>query len=121
MPKLLPKPWYRKTIDELAIKHNKDPRVIEYIAHYPFSFLKQVMADEDNVRAVRLRHLGVFFLRHPDLKNIVYGKRVENLKKSINSLVEAGLFESEETGLFAIEAMSKAQINRFYKDNVKYM
>jgi len=121
MPKLLQKPWYRKTIDELTIKYNKDPRVIEYIAHYPFSFLKQVIVDEDNVRAVRLRHLGVFFLRHPNLKNIVYVKRVAKLKKHITSLVEAGLFESEEAGLSAIDNMSKAEINKFFKDNINYM
>jgi len=121
MPKILPKPWYRKVVDELAIKHKKDPRVIEYITHYPFSFLKQVMLDEDNVKAVRFRHLGLFFLRHPDLKNIVYTKRVENLKKSISSLVEAGLFESEEIGLTEIDSMSKLEINRFYKANVNYM
>ena len=121
MSKILPKPWYKKVLNELAIKYKKDPRVIEYITHYPFSFLKQVMLDEDNSRAVRLRHLGVFFLRHRDLKNIVYTKRVAKLKKNISSLVEVGLFESEEAGLSAIDAMSKVEINRFYKENANYM
>lgn len=121
MSKILPKPWYKKVVDELAIKYNKDPRVIEYISHYPFSFLKQVVYNEDDQRAVRLRHLGLFFLRHKDLKNIVYVKRVAGLKKSINNLVEAGLFESEEAGLSIIDAMTKHEINKFYKDNINYM
>ena len=117
MPKILPKPWYKKVVDNLAIKYKKDRRVIEYISHYPFSFLKQVVLDEDNQRPVRLRHLGVFFLRHPDLKNILYKQRMEGLEKGMNLLVEAGLFESEEVGLAAINDMTKVEINRFFKAN----
>jgi len=121
MPKILPKAWYKKVIDQLAIKYNKDPRVIEYISHYPFSFLKNAILDEDEYRAVRLRHLGLFFLRHPDLKNIVYTKRVAGLKAHINLLVEAGLFDSEEAGLSAIDAMTKAEINVFYRKHLLLM
>jgi hypothetical protein len=118
MPKILPKPWYKKIIDNLAVKHKKDRRVIEYVAHYPFSFLKQVMKDESNPRPVRLRHLGVFHLKRPDLKDIVYEKRMIALKKYMPIIVEAGLFESEEAGLLAIEKMSKEDINSFYKNKV---
>ena len=121
MPKLLTKPWYKQSIDKLALKYNKDPRVIEYIAHYPFSFLKKVIADEDNVRAVRLRHIGLFFLRHPDLKNIVYIKRIARINKHMSSLVKGGFFESEEVGIEAVKVMSKAEINKFFKDNIYYM
>ena len=121
MPKILPKAWYRKIVDQLAIKYKKDPRVIEYISHYPFSFLKQVIRDEDNTRPVRLRHLGVFFLRHPDLKNIVYNKRLENLTEKVTTLVELGLFESEEVGVSALIGMSKAEINKFYKKHIVEM
>ena len=121
MPKILPKAWYRKIVDRLAIKYKKDPRVIEYIAHYPFSFLKQAIVDEDNTRAVRLRHLGVFFLRHPNLKNIVYEKRLSNMQKWIGRIVEMGLFENKEEALTALDNMSKAEINRFYKTHVSQM
>jgi hypothetical protein len=115
MPNILPKPWYKKVVDNLAIKYKKDRRVIEYISHYPFSFLKEVVLDEDNQRPVRLRHLGVFFLKHPNLKSIVYDRRMEGLRKNMYLLVEAGLFESEEAGLAAIDAMNKVEINQFYK------
>ena len=121
MPKILPKAWYNKVVDELAIKYNKDPRVIEYITHYPFSFLKQVVVDEDTYRAVRLKHLGVFFMRHPDLKNIVYTKRVDRLKRNVAELVEANLFGDEMFALEVINNMSKAEINKFYKTHIKLM
>ena len=121
MPKILPKAWYNKIVDELAIKYNKDPRVIEYITHYPFSFLKQVVVDEDTYRAVRLKHLGVFFMRHPDLKNIVYTKRVDRLKRNVAELVEANLFGDEMFALEVINNMSKAEINKFYKTHIKLM
>ena len=121
MPRILPKAWYNNVVDQLAIKYNKDPRVIEYIAHYPFSFLKKVFVDEDNNRPVRLRHLGLFFLRHRDLKNIVYTKRVDRLKRNITELVDANLFGDEAFGLDIINAMSKAEINRFYKKHINLM
>ena len=121
MPRDSQKAWYNKVVDQLAIKYKKDPRVIEYISHYPFSFLKKVVIDEESNRAVRFRHLGLFFLRHTELKNIVYTKRVERLHRNITDLVEGGLFVDEEFGLEVIDNMTKAEINRFYKKHVKLM
>ena len=115
MPKVA-KPWYRKLIDNLAVKYNKDVRVIEYLTSYPFSFLKQVMRDEKDPRPVWLRHLGVYFLSHPELKDITYVKRMRKMKENMSLLVEAGLFESEEAGFLAIEGMSKEEVNSFYKN-----
>lgn len=118
MSRITTKAWYKKIVNQLAIKYEKDPRVIEYIAHYPFSFLKNVITDEKNNRAVRFKHLGVFFLRHSDLKNIVYNRRIEVLLEGVERLVESGIFKSKEEAIKEIKTMSRSNINRFYKSNV---
>lgn len=121
MPRNLQRAWYKKIVDRLAIKYKKDPRVIEYIAYYPFSFLKQIVNDENNNRPIRLRHLGIFFLRHNDLKNIVYVKRMAGLKKYMSILVKNDIFKSEKEGLIKIEAMTKGEVTRFYKKYILLM
>lgn len=115
MPKILPKTWYKKVIDKLALKHNKDPRVIEYIAHYPFSFVKRIVRDDYDTRPIRLRHLGVFALRKEDGKENIYQKRMEGLKRKPEVLIEAGLYETVEQVNEALDAMTRDEIQKLYR------
>lgn len=120
MPKILPKPWYKKILDKLALKYKKDYRVIEYVTQYPFSFLRDVIADDINPRPVRIRHFGAFIPRHPDIKEIVKENRLKTLRQKLYLLVEADLYKDEEEALEALNNMSNKEIHdlyrRFYKE-----
>lgn len=99
---------------QLAKKYNKDVRFIRRVAHHPFDFLHQTISDPDDHRPIRLRYVGVFYVKPywkkamtntraglPMEGSIVYARAPEkkynktyiNLKKG---LVQDGFFISED-------------------------
>jgi hypothetical protein len=49
-------------LDLLSLKYKLDRRVIEYIAHYPFRFLKRAMIGNE-LKPIRLKYFGVFYMK----------------------------------------------------------
>lgn len=57
----------------LAEKYKRDVRFIRRVTHHPFDFLSQTISDPDNHRPVRLRYLGIFYVKpywRKDMKSI---------------------------------------------------
>jgi len=50
----------RELINKLSREHGVDPRVVQLVVDYPFSFARKRMADDEDDRPIRLRYLGVF-------------------------------------------------------------
>lgn len=105
---------YNNIYNQLAKKYNKDVRFIRRITHHPFDFLHKKITDPDDHRPVRLRYVGVFYVKpywrkemistRRDLPidgSIIYARAPEkkfnkvyiNLKKG---LVKDGFFISED-------------------------
>jgi len=53
----------RNVYAELAEHFGKDQVLIRKVAHHPFEFIHQKMTDEYDHRAIRLRYLGLFFIK----------------------------------------------------------
>lgn len=100
--------------NQLAKKYGKDARFIRRITHHPFDFLHQKITDPDDHRPIRLRYVGVFFVKPywrkamtntraglPIDNTIIYARAPEkrfkktyiNLKKG---LYKDGFFTSED-------------------------
>lgn len=99
---------------ELGKKYNKDVRFIRRICHHPFDFLSQKIKDPDDHRPIRLRYVGIFFVKPywrkamqntraglPEEGRIIYARAPEkrfektyiNLKKGVH---KEGFFLSED-------------------------
>lgn len=99
---------------QLAKKYNKDARFIRRVAHHPFDFLHQKISDPDDHRPVRLRYVGVFYIKPywrkemintraglPENNSVIFARAPEkrfnknyiNLKKGT---VLDGIFASED-------------------------
>lgn len=70
------KKWQKSLIREIAKDMNLDIRVVREIAHYPLLFLRKKVMDEYDESAVRIKHLGVFYVKR------LYGKRPLNEKRA---------------------------------------
>lgn len=94
--------WFKNVINNLAIKYKKDPRVIEYIIHYPFLFVQNIIRSEDE-RPIRLRHLGVFVLKPSASKVDSYNRRLSFLYDNAKEVVKVEPFTKESDVLEALD------------------
>lgn len=53
-----------EVIKELALKYNKDKRVIKVICEHPLLFAKHMIEDPNNIRAIMIRYFGKFVPKH---------------------------------------------------------
>lgn len=51
-------------IRELALKYDKDPRVIKLICYHPLLFAKHVIEDPEDERPIMIRYFGKFVLKY---------------------------------------------------------
>ena len=65
-----------EVIKELALKYDKDPRVIKLICYHPLLFSKHVIEDPEDERAIMIRYFGKFILK--------YNKNSESKKTNVD-------------------------------------
>jgi len=65
-----------EVIKELALKYDRDPRVIKLICYHPLLFAKHIMEDPDDERAIMIRYFGKFTLK--------YGKTSDDKKSNVD-------------------------------------
>ena len=61
----------RSIYAELAEQFKTDQVLIRKVAHHPFEFIHQKMTDEFDHRPIRLRYLGLFFIKGSWRKQMV--------------------------------------------------
>lgn len=78
----------RSKLDNLSKKYDVDRGVVEYIVRYPFVYLRRMVSSNDT-RPVRLRYLGVFYLKKEDSKKT----HVDNILNRLYKIPEDVIIE----------------------------
>lgn len=79
----------KKIIKDISLLTFKDERVVQQIAYHPLLFFKQVMEDDYDERAVRIKYFGVFSRISKLTKEEVLKEKFDRLLKYIENVYEA--------------------------------
>jgi hypothetical protein len=107
-------------LDLISLKYKVDRRVTEYIAHYPFRYLKRCIQGNE-LRPIRLRYLGVFYMKKTTNKEKLLNERTSYLGLVGTDIMNKALPEYNDWGdaynhiLELHENKDYVEITRLYK------